>query len=126
TERVYQTQKEIPNTSDLKTEIRNLITGILSDVLGLAQEEMNTSADLEEYGVDSVAIMKVTSELEKLFPDLSISLFFECKSIDHIVDKISGEVATGGLTYKGASTVPNPVTAVREHATGVQNGTKDK
>lgn len=130
TERVYQTQKEIPNTSDLKTEIRNLITGILSDVLGLAQEEMNTSADLEEYGVDSVAIMKVTSELEKRFPDLSISLFFECKSIDHIVDKISGEVATGGLTYIGAPTtsrdIPGPASPIREHATGIQNGTKDK
>lgn len=52
----------------LKEEIKGIITSVLSEALGLSPEEIDSSANLEEYGVDSVAIMKVTSELEKVIP----------------------------------------------------------
>ncbi len=85
----------------LKEEIKGIITSVLSEALGLSPEEIDSTANLEEYGVDSVAIMKVTSELEKLFPELSIALFFECKSINDIVEKINTELSQGTLTYQG-------------------------
>ncbi|GAL83172.1 beta-ketoacyl synthase [Sporocytophaga myxococcoides] len=97
----------IVNEVNVSDEIRNKITGILTEALGLKQEEIDNNVNLEEYGVDSVVIMKVTSELEKLFPELSIALFFECKSIDDIVSKINEELKSGTLTYTRLSVAHN-------------------
>jgi acyl transferase domain-containing protein/aryl carrier-like protein/NADP-dependent 3-hydroxy acid dehydrogenase YdfG len=106
-----------PSTGLLKEEIKGIITSVLSEALGLSPDEIDCNANLEEYGVDSVAIMKVTSELEKLFPELSIALFFECKSINDIVSKINTELSEGTLSYQGTLTQPaltqEPLNAIK-------------
>lgn len=53
------------------------LKGLLSQVIGLDTDRINAGQSLEEYGVDSVAIMEINSLLDKDFPNLPKTLMFE-------------------------------------------------
>ncbi|WP_052429550.1 beta-ketoacyl synthase N-terminal-like domain-containing protein [Paenibacillus borealis] len=53
------------------------LKGLLSQVIGLEPERINAGQSLEDYGVDSVAIMEINSLLDKDFPNLPKTLMFE-------------------------------------------------
>ncbi|KHL97389.1 hypothetical protein QW71_00910 [Paenibacillus sp. IHB B 3415] len=53
------------------------LKGLLSQVIGLETDRINAGQSLEEYGVDSVAIMEINSLLDKDFPNLPKTLMFE-------------------------------------------------
>lgn len=53
------------------------LKGLLSQVTGLEAERINAGQSLEEYGVDSVAIMEINGLLDKDFPNLPKTLMFE-------------------------------------------------
>ncbi|MCR6641594.1 MAG: acyl carrier protein [Sporocytophaga sp.] len=123
-EAIKSTEIKTKNGSsvDITTEVRTKITDILSEALGLAPHEIDPTTNMEEYGVDSVAIMKVTAELEKLFPEISIALFFECKSIIDIVSRITEELNNGTLTYTGQGrqnllSIAGPTTSIKASLT---------
>ncbi|MBE7172403.1 MAG: SDR family NAD(P)-dependent oxidoreductase [Williamsia sp.] len=83
--------------TDTLLTLKDTILSSISEASGLAKEDIDTSVNFEEYGLDSVLIMKVSSEIEKFIPQLSISLFFECKTIDEILAKIGQELADGNM-----------------------------
>ncbi len=58
-----------------------VITDTLAGLLKLPAHRIEADVPLEEYGVDSVVIMKLTGELEKQFGALSQTLFFEYPTI---------------------------------------------
>src|SRR6185437_111148 len=64
---------------------------------------------LEEYGIDSIMVMQMTMELEKIFGSLPKTLFFEYQNIseltDYFIDAYPREVTT--LTGH-TSVLPNP------------------
>ncbi|SDD51938.1 polyketide synthase PksN [Paenibacillus sp. CF095] len=57
---------------------------LLSFVIKLPVNRIESDAPLEKYGIDSLAIMKMTDELEKSFGSLSKTLFFEYQNIRSI------------------------------------------
>ncbi|NQZ10284.1 MAG: SDR family NAD(P)-dependent oxidoreductase, partial [Algicola sp.] len=52
-----------------------------SQLLEMPIHEIDAQAALEDYGIDSVLAMKLTSELEQTFGSLSKTLFFEYQTI---------------------------------------------
>jgi acyl transferase domain-containing protein/acyl carrier protein/NADP-dependent 3-hydroxy acid dehydrogenase YdfG len=90
------------NQADLILPVlKNKIIQIFCDLLGLQESEVNTRSDLEEYGIDSVVIMKISTEMEKMLEGFSVSLFFECRTIDSIIAKIKEELREGNLVFTG-------------------------
>jgi polyketide synthase PksN len=54
---------------------------LLSSVLKLPVDKIRADTAMEEYGIDSVMVMKMTARLEKTFGPLSKTLFFEYRNI---------------------------------------------
>lgn len=53
----------------------------LADALKMPAHKVDENADLEKYGIDSVMVLKLGAELEKLFGRLPKTLFYEYKNI---------------------------------------------
>ncbi len=58
----------------------------LSSVLKLPVHRIDENAPMEKYGIDSIMVMQLTNELEKIFGSLPKTLFFEYESLQQITD----------------------------------------
>ncbi|WP_276736064.1 type I polyketide synthase [Bacillus sp. (in: firmicutes)] len=65
----------------LREKAENYMKQVLSSVIKLPAGQIDAEAPLEDYGIDSIMIMHVTSQLEKVFGSLSKTLFFEYQDI---------------------------------------------
>lgn len=88
----------------------------LSSEVKLPVDKINPEVSMEEYGIDSVMVMKMTSKLEKLFGPLSKTLFFEYQNIkelsSYFVDehyvKVTSILGVGGeAAYPAAGPLTN-------------------
>ncbi|PEM81596.1 hypothetical protein CN627_28225, partial [Bacillus wiedmannii] len=65
-------------------EAETYLKTILSKIIHLPAHRIDTKADLEKYGIDSVMIMELNDLLKKDFDSLSTTLFFEYKNLQDI------------------------------------------
>jgi polyketide synthase PksN len=68
----------------LQAKVEGLIATLLSEMLKLPLHRIEVDVPIEQYGIDSVSMMKLTGELEKVFGPLPKTLFFEYPSIDAV------------------------------------------
>ncbi|ANZ20612.1 polyketide synthase family protein [Streptomyces noursei ATCC 11455] len=66
---------------DLQARAEDLLKGVVAEVLRHAPEDLESTTNLIEYGIDSLSILGVTAQLEKLFGPLSKTIFFEYLNI---------------------------------------------
>jgi len=57
---------------------------LISAVIKLPVNRIEADAPMEDYGIDSVMIMQMTSQLEKIFGSLPKTLFFEYQNIQEL------------------------------------------
>jgi len=57
---------------------------LLSAVIKLPVDKIRADTAMEEYGIDSVMVMKMSARLEKVFGALSKTLFFEYRNISEL------------------------------------------
>ncbi|MDI2590643.1 SDR family NAD(P)-dependent oxidoreductase [Pseudomonas sp. 681] len=60
-------------------------------VLRLSEDDIQEQAQLEQYGIDSIIIIRLTDELEKTFGRLSKTLFFEYQTLGEVTDYFIAE-----------------------------------
>jgi acyl transferase domain-containing protein/acyl carrier protein/NAD(P)-dependent dehydrogenase (short-subunit alcohol dehydrogenase family) len=58
----------------------------LSAILKVPPERIEPDAPFEQYGIDSVMVVRLNSELENVFGPLSKTLFFEYQTLEELVD----------------------------------------
>jgi polyketide synthase PksN len=68
----------------LKEKTITYLKKLLSGVINLSPDRINADTALEEYGIDSIMVMKMTTELEKVFGVLPKTLFFEYQHISEL------------------------------------------
>ncbi|MGZ8239787.1 MAG: type I polyketide synthase, partial [Methylobacter sp.] len=68
----------------LQAKAESLIATLLSEMLKLPLHRIEVDVPIEQYGIDSVSMMRLTGELEKVFGPLPKTLFFEYPSIDAV------------------------------------------
>lgn len=68
---------EIAQDATLATRAQHFVRAILADVLHLEPAQIRTNRKLDEYGLDSIAIVEATNRLEEALGPLSKTLFFE-------------------------------------------------
>ncbi|MEJ2621335.1 MAG: SDR family NAD(P)-dependent oxidoreductase, partial [Candidatus Thiodiazotropha sp.] len=59
---------------------------LLSSVIGLPAHRIEADAPMEKYGIDSIMVMQLTNQLEKIFGSLPKTLFFEYQDIRELTD----------------------------------------
>lgn len=67
-------------------QVSELLKGILADSIGIPPSEIEADMQLESYGINSVMIVELNRCLEKIFGNLSKTLFFEYKSIVELAE----------------------------------------
>jgi polyketide synthase PksN len=70
----------------LREKAINYLKNQLSAVIKLPVHRIEANAQLEEYGIDSIMAMKLTTELEKTFGSLPKTLFFEYQNIKELAE----------------------------------------
>ncbi|MCY9375153.1 SDR family NAD(P)-dependent oxidoreductase [Bacillus sp. T17B1] len=77
------TKKIVPKV-DFKGDLIHYIKNLLSEETQFPISKINAKFPLEEYGIDSVMVLRLTSELEDQFGNLSKTLFFEYQTIEEL------------------------------------------
>ncbi|HDR9511781.1 TPA: SDR family NAD(P)-dependent oxidoreductase, partial [Burkholderia cepacia] len=70
----------IPDLDSIQTAQR-YVTQLLARTLQLSPQNIDAYVPLEQYGIDSLMVSALTSDLEKVFGPLSKTLFFEYQTI---------------------------------------------
>jgi polyketide synthase PksL len=86
----------------------------LAGLLKVTSQRIDPQAALEEYGIDSILAMKLTSQLEKTFGSLSKTLFFEYQTIHELTGYFVAHHAAQltALLAPATAVVTLPVTPV--------------
>ncbi|WP_428622449.1 type I polyketide synthase, partial [Sedimenticola sp.] len=66
------------------TRVTDYLIRQVAGVLKLPTHRIDAQAPLEKYGIDSIMVMQLTSELEKRFGPLSKTLFFEYQTLQEL------------------------------------------
>ncbi|UJF34762.1 SDR family NAD(P)-dependent oxidoreductase [Paenibacillus hexagrammi] len=78
------TKSEAADEELLYEKVVNYVKRMLSSIIKLPANRIEADAQLEKYGIDSVMVMQLTNQLEKVFGSLSKTLFFEYQTIQQL------------------------------------------
>ncbi|MCA1909373.1 MAG: SDR family NAD(P)-dependent oxidoreductase, partial [Magnetospirillum sp.] len=80
-----------PAPADLEARTRDFVRAVLADVLHLEPQQIRVNRKLDEYGLDSIAIVEATTRLEEALGPLSKTLFFEYVDLAGIAKHLAAE-----------------------------------
>ena len=81
------------NDDDFAARAQGLIVKMLSEMLKVPPHRLEADVPLEEYGIDSVAMMKLTGDLEKIVGPLPKTLLYEHPTIEAVSAYLAGACA---------------------------------
>ena len=74
------------DTNDLTEKTGHYLKRLLSSTLKLSADRIDVDAPMEQYGIDSILVLQLTTDLEKRFGPLSKTLFFEYQTLRALTD----------------------------------------
>jgi acyl transferase domain-containing protein/enoyl-CoA hydratase/carnithine racemase/aryl carrier-like protein/SAM-dependent methyltransferase len=86
--RVASSQTQTGFSTDdaaLRDVCASLFRDMIASALRMDVREIETHKSLENYGLDSILVVQLTTHFRKLFPGTRSTLFFEVQSIDGLV-----------------------------------------
>jgi amino acid adenylation domain-containing protein len=92
-------------------ETGKMIAKMLSDMLKLPLHRIEADVPLEQYGIDSVAMMKLTDDLEKRIGPVSKTLFFEHPTIEAVSAHLATSFEAELTQLFGLARTPAPTIA---------------
>jgi len=88
------------------------LKSIVAETTGLPLTDIDPLAPMENYGIDSVMIVKLTGRIEQTFGAVSKTLFFEYQEIaalaEHLAESFPDTARTMASERGGASVAPMP------------------
>ncbi|MGE4278083.1 MAG: SDR family NAD(P)-dependent oxidoreductase [Magnetospirillum sp.] len=94
--------------ADLEARTRDFVRAILADVLHLEPGNIRVNRKLDEYGLDSIAIVEATSRLEEALGSLSKTLFFEYVDLAGIAKHLAAEHGAALVRHLGDAPATAP------------------
>ena len=70
----------------LREQTTTYLQDLVAATLRIAPSEIEAGRMLSDYGLDSILVVGLTSQLRKVFAGITSTLFFEVQSIDGLVD----------------------------------------
>ena len=78
---------------------------LVGETLKIPAAEIDTSAPLEAYGIDSILVVKLANRFREVFDNITSTLFFEYQSIDALVSHLLETRQEALMTLVGADHV---------------------
>ena len=102
---------DVRSDADLREACTDLFRDIIAAALRMEAREIESHRPLEQYGLDSILVVQLTTQFRKHFPDVRSTLFFEVQSIDGLVrhflvkdrDLVASVLAERGLLAGAAA-----------------------
>ncbi|WP_295926418.1 SDR family NAD(P)-dependent oxidoreductase [uncultured Xanthomonas sp.] len=85
---------------------------ILGETVGLGPHDIDPNAPLENYGIDSVMIVKLTGHLEVAFGAVSKTLFFEYQDVASLAEHLAETFPEAAQALAGAGPVATPTASI--------------
>ncbi|GCF07146.1 hypothetical protein KDI_07100 [Dictyobacter arantiisoli] len=79
------------------------IKQLIANTLKFPTAKIHPDAPLEEYGIDSLLIIQLTTRLSQLFPQISSTVFFEYRTISALVEHLLQAHTATLMTLVGLS-----------------------
>ena len=118
-----------PAHAELTAQAETLLRDTLADVLRIEPGKLRAGSKLEEYGLDSIAIVEATNRLEDVLGPLPKTLFFEYIDIASAAAHLAGEYgdALSKALMRTASAQPGQRTAppIKSDARAVRKNESD-
>lgn len=73
------------SSSELKEKLYKYFINLISDITDVPVNKIRKNTDIEEYGIDSLAVIELNRKLVTIIPELPKTIFFEFRTIDQIV-----------------------------------------
>ncbi|GAX60238.1 polyketide synthase module and related protein [Candidatus Scalindua japonica] len=70
----------------LKEKASVYIKRLLASTLKMPSDKIDTQVPFEKYGIDSILVVQLTDQLEKVFGNLPRTLFFEYQTMEQLTD----------------------------------------
>ncbi|MGO1070379.1 SDR family NAD(P)-dependent oxidoreductase [Lysobacter sp. CA199] len=97
--------------------VQRFLREALGETVGLSASEIDPNAALENYGIDSVMIVKLTGRLEATFGAVSKTLFFEYQDIAGLAEHLTESFPDAAQNLAGTDRASAPaVTLAAEQA----------
>ncbi|MCG7548784.1 beta-ketoacyl synthase N-terminal-like domain-containing protein [Pseudoalteromonas sp. Of7M-16] len=116
------TQKPLPQAARVAVtdDITQNVLSAVSESTELPIQNINTSVDLGQLGVDSILRLKITNQLIKMYPDCSIEVteILVLQTIDDIVQLLQEKTGKTGVTVTKKSVVKSSA----KQQSSAQNG----
>ncbi|MGA2655369.1 MAG: SDR family NAD(P)-dependent oxidoreductase, partial [Gammaproteobacteria bacterium] len=74
------------NKTELQQKTEDYLKKLISEILKLSPDKIQSRASFEKYGIDSMMIMNLNRKLEQIFGDLPKTLFFEYQTLEALVE----------------------------------------
>ncbi|MBU8536761.1 SDR family NAD(P)-dependent oxidoreductase [Falsiroseomonas tokyonensis] len=93
------------------SEVIAYLARLLEEVIHLPPDRLDADERLEEYGLDSIGIMRLNARLEVDLGDVSKTLFFEHRTVRDLAARLLRDhgAALGALLAPGVAAAPPPV-----------------
>ena len=77
--------------AELRERAVQYLRALVAKTIKFPENKIRASEPLESYGIDSILVIQLTHALSEDFCDIRSALFFECQTIDALVDRLLGE-----------------------------------
>ncbi len=96
----------LQNTSEelLREKSTAFFKKLIGETLKMAPHRIDAFKPFKEYGIDSILVNQLTNNLDKVFDNVSSTLFFEVQTIDALVDYFLTTEKESLITLLGLST----------------------
>ncbi|MCK0471884.1 SDR family NAD(P)-dependent oxidoreductase [Halalkalibacter sp. APA_J-10(15)] len=113
--KLLRQNEEVELSKKLRDDLQNYLIKLVCGEIKLDIEDFSIHHNFETYGVDSVVIMNLTSELEIIFGELPKTLFFEYTSVKKLTDYFLISYPHEIKEYFGNSVIGNSDKGIESH-----------
>ncbi|MEE1281920.1 MAG: SDR family NAD(P)-dependent oxidoreductase [Acutalibacteraceae bacterium] len=76
------------DTLDEKEICKKFVVEILCSVLKISEKILDVRERFEKYGIDSITILSLISAFRKTLPEIESTVFYECQTIQDLIDYV--------------------------------------
>jgi polyketide synthase PksN len=94
------------NSSELKEKTLYKLKSLLDEITGMGIERIDAEEPLENYGIDSIMIMRLNSKLDGIFKGLSKTVFYEHTDLAGLAEYLVNDYTMECAAWTGLDNVP--------------------
>ncbi|MFI6046374.1 beta-ketoacyl synthase N-terminal-like domain-containing protein [Nocardia sp. NPDC051321] len=94
--------------TEFGARLEQLLIDLIAEATRSPRENLRAATEFADIGIDSLIIHTLNLQLSERFGDIAATLFFECRNIGEVADRIQRDHADGVQKHFGSASAPTP------------------